>query len=158
MPDHVHLILTPRDKTLPQVMNLIKGGFSHKPRLQTPRLAARLHRPPHPKPRRLHHPPNLPPPEPRRIASGRVGGALFVQLRAPSNPHRPLPGLTAERAAFGRAVSPAARLFLARLKACPSKVDESSPNRPKSCQALPRPKIQLTQTPPTLTAQNKSAH
>jgi putative transposase len=30
MPDHVHLILTPRGKTLPQVMNLIKGGFSHK--------------------------------------------------------------------------------------------------------------------------------
>jgi putative transposase len=29
MPDHVHLILTPRDKTLSQVMNLIKGGFSH---------------------------------------------------------------------------------------------------------------------------------
>jgi putative transposase len=30
MPDHVHLILTPRDKTLSQVMNLIKGGFSHR--------------------------------------------------------------------------------------------------------------------------------
>jgi putative transposase len=29
MPDHVHLILTTRDKTLPQIMNLIKGGFSH---------------------------------------------------------------------------------------------------------------------------------
>jgi putative transposase len=35
MPDHVHLILTPRDKTLSQIMNLIKGGFSH-------RLASRL--------------------------------------------------------------------------------------------------------------------
>jgi putative transposase len=30
MPDHVHLILTPREKTLSQVMNLIKGGFSHR--------------------------------------------------------------------------------------------------------------------------------
>jgi putative transposase len=30
MPDHVHLILTPRDKTLSQIMNLIKGGFSHR--------------------------------------------------------------------------------------------------------------------------------
>ncbi|MCU1320976.1 MAG: transposase [Acidobacteriaceae bacterium] len=30
MPDHVHLIRTPRDKTLSQIMNLIKGGFSHK--------------------------------------------------------------------------------------------------------------------------------
>jgi putative transposase len=30
MPDHVHLILTPRDKTLSQVMNLVKGGFSHR--------------------------------------------------------------------------------------------------------------------------------
>src|SRR5580698_6958997 len=30
MPDHAHLILTPRDKTLSQVMNLIKGGFSHR--------------------------------------------------------------------------------------------------------------------------------
>jgi REP element-mobilizing transposase RayT len=30
MPDHVHLILAPRDKTLSQVMNLIKGGFSHR--------------------------------------------------------------------------------------------------------------------------------
>ncbi len=30
MPDHVHLILTPRDKTLSQIMNLLKGGFSHR--------------------------------------------------------------------------------------------------------------------------------
>jgi putative transposase len=30
MPDHVHLILTPRDKTISQIMNLIKGGFSHR--------------------------------------------------------------------------------------------------------------------------------
>lgn len=30
MPDHVHLILTPREKTISQVMNLIKGGFSHR--------------------------------------------------------------------------------------------------------------------------------
>jgi putative transposase len=30
MPDHAHLILTPRDKTLSQIMNLIKGGFSHR--------------------------------------------------------------------------------------------------------------------------------
>ncbi len=30
MPDHAHLILTPRDKTLPQIMNLIKGGYSHR--------------------------------------------------------------------------------------------------------------------------------
>ena len=30
MPDHVHLILTPRDKSLSHIMNLIKGGFSHR--------------------------------------------------------------------------------------------------------------------------------
>ena len=30
MPDHAHLILTPRGKTLSHVMNLIKGGFSHR--------------------------------------------------------------------------------------------------------------------------------
>jgi putative transposase len=30
MPDHVHLILTPHDKTVSQIMNLIKGGFSHR--------------------------------------------------------------------------------------------------------------------------------
>jgi putative transposase len=30
MPDHVHLILTPRAKTISQIMNLIKGGFSHR--------------------------------------------------------------------------------------------------------------------------------
>jgi putative transposase len=30
MPDHVHLLLTPNDKTISQVMNLIKGGFSHR--------------------------------------------------------------------------------------------------------------------------------
>lgn len=30
MPDHAHLILTPCDKTLSQVMNLIKGGFSRR--------------------------------------------------------------------------------------------------------------------------------
>ena len=30
MPDHAHLILTPLDKTLSQVMNLIKGAFSHR--------------------------------------------------------------------------------------------------------------------------------
>jgi putative transposase len=30
MPDHVHLILTPREKNLSQIMNLIKGGFSHR--------------------------------------------------------------------------------------------------------------------------------
>ena len=29
MPDHAHLILTPRDRTLSQIMNLIKGAFSH---------------------------------------------------------------------------------------------------------------------------------
>jgi putative transposase len=29
MPDHVHLILTPHNKTISQIMNLIKGGFSH---------------------------------------------------------------------------------------------------------------------------------
>ncbi len=30
MPDHVHLLLTPNDKTISAVMNLIKGGFSHR--------------------------------------------------------------------------------------------------------------------------------
>jgi putative transposase len=30
MPDHVHLILTPQDKTLSHAMNLIKGGFSRR--------------------------------------------------------------------------------------------------------------------------------
>jgi putative transposase len=30
MPDHVHLLLTPRDKTISQVMNLIKGAFSRR--------------------------------------------------------------------------------------------------------------------------------
>ena len=30
MPDHVHLLLTPHEKTISQVMNLIKGGFSHR--------------------------------------------------------------------------------------------------------------------------------
>jgi putative transposase len=29
MPDHVHIILTSRNKTVSQIMNLIKGGFSH---------------------------------------------------------------------------------------------------------------------------------
>jgi putative transposase len=30
MPDHAHLLLTPIDKTVSQIMNLIKGGFSHR--------------------------------------------------------------------------------------------------------------------------------
>jgi putative transposase len=30
MPDHVHLLLTPQEKTVSQAMNLIKGGFSHR--------------------------------------------------------------------------------------------------------------------------------
>ena len=30
MPDHVHLLLTPQAKTISQVMNLIKGGFSRR--------------------------------------------------------------------------------------------------------------------------------
>jgi putative transposase len=30
MPDHVHLLLTPNHKSISQVMNLIKGGFSHR--------------------------------------------------------------------------------------------------------------------------------
>ena len=30
MPDHVHLLLTPQGKTISQVMNLIKGGFSRR--------------------------------------------------------------------------------------------------------------------------------
>jgi putative transposase len=30
MPDHAHLLLTPNDKTISQVMNLIKGGFSRR--------------------------------------------------------------------------------------------------------------------------------
>ena len=30
MPDHAHLLLTPNDKTISQIMNLIKGGFSHR--------------------------------------------------------------------------------------------------------------------------------
>jgi putative transposase len=29
MPDHVHLLITPRDVALERVMQLIKGGFSH---------------------------------------------------------------------------------------------------------------------------------
>jgi putative transposase len=30
MPDHVHLLLTTREKAISEVMNLIKGGFSHR--------------------------------------------------------------------------------------------------------------------------------
>jgi putative transposase len=30
MPDHVHLLLTPEDLALERVMQLIKGGFSHR--------------------------------------------------------------------------------------------------------------------------------
>ena len=30
MPDHAHLLITPAEKTISQVMNLIKGGFSHR--------------------------------------------------------------------------------------------------------------------------------
>jgi putative transposase len=30
MPDHVHLLLTPKAKTISQVMNLIKGGLSRR--------------------------------------------------------------------------------------------------------------------------------
>ena len=30
MPGHVHLLLTPADKTISQVVNLIKGGFSRR--------------------------------------------------------------------------------------------------------------------------------
>jgi putative transposase len=30
MPDHVHLLITPRDVTLERTMQLIKGGFSHR--------------------------------------------------------------------------------------------------------------------------------
>ena len=30
MPDHVHLLLTPQGKTISQVMNLIKGGFTRR--------------------------------------------------------------------------------------------------------------------------------
>jgi putative transposase len=30
MPDHAHLLLTPIDKTISQIMNLIKGGFSRR--------------------------------------------------------------------------------------------------------------------------------
>jgi putative transposase len=30
MPDHAHLLLTPINKTISQVMNLIKGGFSRR--------------------------------------------------------------------------------------------------------------------------------
>jgi REP element-mobilizing transposase RayT len=37
MPDRAHLLLTPIDKTISQVMNLIKGGFSR-------RLASNPHR------------------------------------------------------------------------------------------------------------------
>lgn len=29
MPDHIHLIITPRQITLERTMQLIKGGFSH---------------------------------------------------------------------------------------------------------------------------------
>lgn len=30
MPDHVHLLLTPQNRTLERVVQLIKGGFSHR--------------------------------------------------------------------------------------------------------------------------------
>src|ERR1700733_6225121 len=30
MPDHVHLLLTTHEKTISEVMNLIKGGFSRR--------------------------------------------------------------------------------------------------------------------------------
>src|ERR1017187_1649865 len=30
LPDHAHLLLTPNAKTISQIMNLIKGGFSHR--------------------------------------------------------------------------------------------------------------------------------
>lgn len=30
MPDHIHLLLTPRDIPLERAMKLIKGGFSHR--------------------------------------------------------------------------------------------------------------------------------
>jgi putative transposase len=30
MPDHVHLILTPREIAIERAMGLIKGGFSHR--------------------------------------------------------------------------------------------------------------------------------
>jgi putative transposase len=30
MPEHIHLLLTPRETTLERVMGLIKGGFSHR--------------------------------------------------------------------------------------------------------------------------------
>jgi len=36
MPDHVHLLLTTNGKTISQVMNLIKGGFSRQVRSKFP--------------------------------------------------------------------------------------------------------------------------
>jgi putative transposase len=36
MPDHVHLLLTPTVQTISQVMNRIKGGFSHRPASKLP--------------------------------------------------------------------------------------------------------------------------
>jgi putative transposase len=30
MPDHIHLLLTPLDRSIERVMGLIKGGFSHR--------------------------------------------------------------------------------------------------------------------------------
>jgi len=30
MPDHIHLLLTPLDRSVERVMGLIKGGFSHR--------------------------------------------------------------------------------------------------------------------------------
>ena len=47
MPDHIHLLLTPRGITIERAVGFIKGGFSHSGILQVSHLAARIDGPPH---------------------------------------------------------------------------------------------------------------
>jgi REP element-mobilizing transposase RayT len=99
MPDHVHLILTPRGKTVSQIMNLIKGGFSHS-------LASKL-------PVWQRGIPTISFRAPQTLRFGRITpirtrlratrggrGALSVQLRKSWGPDGPIPGLNGN-VAFG---------------------------------------------------------
>ena len=52
MPDHIHLLITPQGITLERAMQFIgfhQGRLLSPPRLEVSRLAARLHRPLHPR-------------------------------------------------------------------------------------------------------------
>jgi putative transposase len=49
MPDHIHLLLTPQEFALERVIQLIKGGFSHRLASNPPPL-----HPPQPRPRPSH--------------------------------------------------------------------------------------------------------